>query len=110
MFNIFEFGRKTFLASEERENVESYSNIFGRYGAVLLVLSQALLSALCIWNMDIATYTMKSFIWLTIAVILGIGVIYANYNKGNWGKIYRAYSSGHIVVFYIGFIICTLIG
>ena len=59
MFNIFEFGRKTFLTTEERENVESYSLIFSRYGAVLLVISQALLSALCIWNMDIVNASMK---------------------------------------------------
>ncbi len=41
-FNLFEFARKTFAPAEERENVESYSKIFGVPGSVLLSLSQAL--------------------------------------------------------------------
>ncbi len=110
MFNIFEFGRKTYLSSEERENVESYSKIFSRFGAVGLVLMQALLSTYCIWQMEISNFAMKTFIVVTIAIIALIGSIYALYNKGIWGKVYRAYSSGHIVVFYIGFIACALLG
>ena len=41
LFNIFELGRKTFLQSEERDQVESYSKVWGKGGAVLLVLVHA---------------------------------------------------------------------
>lgn len=42
IFNLFEFARKTFGPDEERENVASYSKIFGLKGAYLLSASQVL--------------------------------------------------------------------
>lgn len=45
-FNLFEFARKTFAPSEERNNVESYSKIFSVRGAILLSLSQAIVPLL----------------------------------------------------------------
>lgn len=38
VFNVFEFGRKTFAVEEEREGVESYSNRLKPIGAVILLL------------------------------------------------------------------------
>ncbi|PKL43193.1 MAG: hypothetical protein CVV41_10770 [Candidatus Riflebacteria bacterium HGW-Riflebacteria-1] len=38
VFNVFEFGRKTFAVEEERDGVESYSNRLKPTGAVLLLL------------------------------------------------------------------------
>ena len=38
VFNVFEFGRKTFAVEEERAGVESYSNRLKPIGAVLLLL------------------------------------------------------------------------
>ncbi len=49
IFNLFEFARKTFAQNEERENVASYSNIFGLKGAYLLSASQVVLSALALY-------------------------------------------------------------
>lgn len=48
IFNLFEFARKTFSASEERENVPSYSKIFTLKGAYVLSISQVALSAVCL--------------------------------------------------------------
>lgn len=109
MFNIFEFGRKTFLSGEERENVESYSRIFGRYGAVMLVLSQLILSAICIWHLDVVNLPMKIFVGVTIMVMTVIGGLYAVLDRRPWGAVYRGYSKGHIVVFFTGFIICAFL-
>ena len=46
IFNLFEFARKTFAPSEERQGVESYSSLFGIAGAVILSISQALVAAM----------------------------------------------------------------
>jgi 4-hydroxybenzoate polyprenyltransferase len=99
LFNIFEFGRKTFNSDEERENVESYSNIFGRYGAFLLVLSQAVAQALLLFNTSLVSgtaffYTMASFVILLIL----IGLLYAVLDRKPFGKIYRGMSSVYIVL------------
>lgn len=40
-FNLFEFARKTFAKGEERPGVDSYTSLFGPWGAVLLSVSQA---------------------------------------------------------------------
>lgn len=109
MFNIFEFGRKTFAGSEEREGVESYSKIFTRLGAVGLVLSQALLSNFSLWKMGILDSKVLFFSYLTTLLIGGVGLIFVMINTPRWGKIYRIYSSLHIVLFYSGFIILRLI-
>lgn len=44
LFNIFEFGRKTFASSEERQSVDTYSSLFGGTGAATLVASQAVVT------------------------------------------------------------------
>lgn len=45
-FNLFEFARKTFAPEEERPKVESYTKIFGIWGAFLLSLSQGIVGNL----------------------------------------------------------------
>ncbi len=40
LFNLFEFARKTFAPKEERKSVESYSKVFGLWGACFLSFSQ----------------------------------------------------------------------
>lgn len=49
-FNLFEFARKTFSLSEEKQNVQSYSSIFGTRGAYLLSLSQVILGQVLIYQ------------------------------------------------------------
>lgn len=68
LFNLFEFARKSFAASEEREQVPTYSNTFGITGAWLLSASQVLLAhGTLYW----ATGTFNE-IWLGITVVYGI--------------------------------------
>lgn len=99
LFNIFEFGRKTFNTDEERENVESYSSIFGRYGAFVLVLVQAVAQGFLLFNTKLVSgaaffYTLASFIGLLILV----GLLYAVLDRKPFGKIYRGMSSVYIVL------------
>ncbi|OUR96738.1 hypothetical protein A9Q84_10380 [Halobacteriovorax marinus] len=102
VFNIFEFGRKTFTTAEERNAVESYSKIFTRYGAVALVISMSLLSLYMLFKIQNGL----SYAQLILSVILAmIGIVFSIKNKEKLGKIYRGFSSGYIILFYILFII-----
>lgn len=108
LFNVFEFGRKTFATDEEREGVASYSNIFGRYGAVALVLLQSGVSALCLVALNLGNSAGGVLLWLLGAanlVLLLTGGAYAILNRSRYGKLYRAYSSVYIIVIYLGFVL-----
>lgn len=101
LFNIFEFGRKTFISSEEQPRIESYSKIYGRFGASLLIVSMATFSAL------ILTWIDHTFINPFIAVsLLGlVALLYILFNQQPLGKIYRGSSFAFIVSMYTIFII-----
>jgi 4-hydroxybenzoate polyprenyltransferase len=103
LFNIFEFGRKTFTSSEEREGVESYSKIFGRHGAVALVLSMACASAYCLIRVRYSA-AFQSFILISCVALAATGAAYAVLNRVPFGKIYRAFSSIYIVLIYLGIV------
>jgi 4-hydroxybenzoate polyprenyltransferase len=108
LFNVFEFGRKTFTSAEERTGVESYSKIFGRFGAVALVLSMAGASAYCLARIESATL-IKPFILTCCLILLVIGTAYAQLNRAPFGKVYRAFSSIYIVLIYLGIISIRLV-
>ncbi|MCA9524000.1 MAG: hypothetical protein KC609_23685 [Myxococcales bacterium] len=99
LFNIFEFGRKTFTSAEEREGVESYSKIFGRTGAVLLLLVMGAASSYLLSGLDEAT---SGRLFWAIGGVLGAiaitGSLYAIRDCA--GGIYRAASSLYIVLVY----------
>jgi len=98
VFNVFEFGRKTFAKTEERDGVDSYSKIWGRIGAVLLNLSQSLLG---LGAMGYA-YPYRDFQWLigsaVVALLLIAGVVYIFLNTANAAKVYRAISGASILL------------
>jgi 4-hydroxybenzoate polyprenyltransferase len=99
LFNIFEFGRKTFTQAEERHNVESYSKIFGRTGAVALVASMAAVSAYLLHRVPMIPMA-NSFLIILLSVLGIVGISYSLLNKDPFGKIYRGFSSFYIVIVY----------
>jgi 4-hydroxybenzoate polyprenyltransferase len=108
LFNIFEFGRKTFLLSEEREDVPSYSNIFGKHGAFFLVLSQAFLAYLLTVSMNcFVGRFIPIFMTLIMVPLIFLGVLFVVKTDGPWGKLYRHFSSVYIILFYVG-VLCFL--
>jgi len=104
LFNIFEFGRKTFITSEEKRDIDSYSKIYGRFGAALLVISMALCSLILISNIQSNQFTA-----LLISILLGLlsitALLFIIFNKQPLGKIYRGISSTFIALVYLIFII-----
>lgn len=102
LFNIFEFGRKTFASSEERENVDTYSSLFGAIGAVALVFSQAAIAFYLILNLEKANLSV--LIWGNAILLLLLAFLSFNYiytDKPIAAKRFRNFSSLYIIIFYI---------
>lgn len=98
LFNIFEFGRKTFARSEEKEGVDSYSKIFGKLGAVLMVFMMAVLSIVFISK---TTSPFVSNVLFSLLIPVGIaGLMYAMLNNLHFAKIYRTMTSLYIILTY----------
>lgn len=110
LFNIFEFGRKTFSTSEERDQVDTYSSLFGRTGAVLMVVSQALVAHLLTLNL-IGT-NQKTLIFMSAFLFVGfliVSIFYIIKNSIPTAKTYRHFSSAYIILFYLIIILSHII-
>jgi 4-hydroxybenzoate polyprenyltransferase len=110
LFNIFEFGRKTFALTEERAGIDTYSSLFGKKLAVLLVLSQALLSFFL--TIGIKTFHTPFIIISNIVVLVFLilsSLMFIKSEKISNAKNYRSMSSIYIIVFYLILIIGLLI-
>lgn len=109
LFNIFEFGRKTFSSGEEQHNVDSYSKIFGRFGAVCLVIIMAIIS---LGLLALTPFAQATLFWpytiLALLILSTLGIVYAAYNHVAQAKIYRAASSVYLLVVYGGLLISSL--
>jgi hypothetical protein len=87
LFNIFEFGRKTYLPSEEQKGVASYSKVFGKFGAVILILAMA---ATGIYFMDKTSILAGSSVPLFGFALMGVlGWMYVITNQPHIAKVYR---------------------
>ena len=102
IFNIFELGRKVFQPDEEREGVESYSLVWGRWGATLLVLSHA--SLVYYLSNQIKIFKVKSQLsplMIPIGILILVSILYLATKKNSMGNLYRNTSSVYILLSYI---------
>jgi len=95
VFNVFEFGRKTFAVEEEREGVESYSNRLKPIGAVILLLVNIALAYAAFYYVAISKFTAVAD-WRLLApagavslLVAVIGLIYAAKPVLANAKLYR---------------------
>lgn len=110
LFNIFEFGRKTFSTTEERDQVDTYSSLFGRTGAVLMVVSQALIAHLLTLNLAGTNKNVLIFMSsLLFIILILISIFYIIKNTIPTAKIYRHFSSAYIILFYLTLILSHII-
>lgn len=110
LFNLFEFGRKTFATEEERPNVDTYSSLFGKLGAASLVASQAIIAhalALGLDDLNQAIVYWGFGILIVTLAIVSINFIISNTRAA--AKRFRSFSSIYIVVFYLILIFSYLI-
>ena len=109
LFNIFEFGRKTFATSEERPSVDTYSSLFGRKGAVILVASQALITFYLATTLKKIDDTI--LFWGLGSLIVLLSIVSLHYilkNNSETAKRFRLYSSIYIIVYYLIIILSYL--
>lgn len=102
LFNIFEFGRKTFASSEERQNVDTYSSLFGRTGAVTLVASQAVIAFVLSLNLINANHAV--LIWgnaILLIILMILSISYVIKDKATVAKFYRNFSSVYIIAYFL---------
>lgn len=109
LFNLFEFGRKTFATTEERFEVASYSKIWTRWGAV--GLSWAMAGA-AVWLIagEQLEHSPLLLLWtsVTSALLLAVGLVYGLFDRPPLGRVYRTVTSGFIVLLYLGVAVaCT---
>ena len=97
LFNIFEFGRKTFAKGEEKKGVDSYSKIFGKLGAVFLVLTMALLSNLLLGKTGASVI---GILFLPVALVGIVGLLYAATENLHFAKAFRSLTSLYIILAY----------
>ena len=103
LFNLFEFGRKTFATEEERAGVNSYSKVWTRWGAV--ALAWAMVCA-AVWLM-LGEHPAHSRLLLGWNLVCGVlwlagGLAFGLLNRPLFGQIYRGATSGFLVLLYLG--------
>lgn len=106
LFNIFELGRKTFLGNEERDQVESYSKVWGKRGAVVLVLTHVVIVDV-ILSTIINQSKLFSQVYFKLSLILFVlaGCFFLIRKDGKAGAVFRGYSSFYIILIYLGIFI-----
>lgn len=101
LFNIFELGRKIYQPIEERNKVESYSKVWTRPGAFLLVFIHAIIAALLLLHITTVDFFLMQYIQIaSLTLLLVVGLLYLFIKKTITGIIFRAFSSAYIVIIY----------
>ncbi len=98
LFNIFEFGRKTFASEEEKKDIKTYSKSFGRLGATILVMTMSLLSILLIGRAMASVDSRFLFFWLCSIGL--VGLIYVISDRPYIARLYRIATSLYIILTY----------
>jgi 4-hydroxybenzoate polyprenyltransferase len=102
IFNIFEFGRKTFGKEEEKELIESYSKRLGPVRAALNVVIMATVAMYVAYELG---SIFNLILWFSVSMYLLYGLtliaagLYAVYNNNTSAKIFRGICSIFILFY-----------
>ena len=102
IFNIFEFGRKTFGKEEEDELIESYSKRLGPIRAALNVVIMATVSmyaAYKLWSIFNLSLLFITAMYLLYGLILICAGLYAAHNDKTSARIFRGICSVFILFY-----------
>jgi 4-hydroxybenzoate polyprenyltransferase len=112
IFNIFEFGRKTFGKEEEEELVESYSKRLGPIRAafnVVFMATVAMYIAYKLGNIFDLSFMYTISMYLLYGLTLLVAGLYAVHNDKSYGKMFRGICSIFIlfynVIIAVGFML-----
>ena len=104
LFNLFEFSRKTFSPSEEKEHVESYSSLFGLWGAISLSLSQALIASIFAQILLNGPWVFWGLLFLNLAAV---SLYLGNSQKPSAAHVFRVISGLYLFIFLMMFYLQT---
>lgn len=102
IFNIFEFGRKTFGKEEEKDLVESYSKRLGAVRAafnIVLMASLAMYAAFKLGDIFKLSFFYTLAMYSLYGLILLAGFLYAVHNDKTSAKIFRGICSAFILFY-----------
>jgi 4-hydroxybenzoate polyprenyltransferase len=102
VFNVFEFGRKTFGKEEERAGVDSYSARLNPWGAVALLMVNVVLAWVCFYYAATIKFS-SSATWLMLGPPLAVSLLIAVFGAIYAGKNNRALAGAYrgAVTFYL---------
>jgi hypothetical protein len=110
VFNVFEFGRKTFSEEEERQGVDSYSLRLKPAGAVFLLLINALLAVFFLWlslclinnfySLNITFYSIILIEFILLFLTASAGIFFIIRKTARYAKIYRVSVSLFLALYY----------
>ena len=104
IFNLFEFGRKTFSPDEERKNVATYTTTFGIPGAILLSLSQIAASVAVIFYLyhgdTIFALSDIYYYFIAASIPFAAGMLFLGWKTRRSARLFRASCAVYLVGFY----------
>ena len=102
VFNTFEFARKTYSREEERENVETYSQRWGEWGASIWVFAFTFLAMIAVLRLN----DLMGWKFYSLIILAGIslapwvaGIIYSTQKTLKFAKLYRGICAAYLVLF-----------
>ena len=102
VFNVFEFARKTFAPSEERDQVESYSKVFGPAGAGWLTVSQIVVAVGVLGTLgpDVVGRGLVSWQAAIAGPPVGAAIVYGVCRGVGAARVLRAVSGVWVILFF----------
>lgn len=101
LFNIFEFGRKSFSSSEEQPGADSYSGLYGRGGALALVLIMSGSANLLFSTAGLAAaLPLRGCLLAAFLALAVAGITYVIADRPFLGRLYRATTAAYIITAY----------
>lgn len=97
LFNVYEFGRKSFIEKEENQKADSYSKNYGRAVASLLVISNGILAILLADKIGLNKHPLL----IIGEVLIFLSVLFTVFNRQPFGKLFRMWSFFFIITFYL---------
>ncbi len=98
LFNLFEFARKTFAPEEERPTVDSYSSLFGVWGASALSLSQVAIALIVLHCMPLPGFNIQ----LACAAIPILASAWFCWKKNRSSAgLFRGVTGAYLLIFYV---------
>ncbi len=97
LFNLFEFARKTYAKEEESPTSDSYSKLYGSFGAFLLTASQSAAALFLLFSID----GVSIYLWVHIVLFVSLAIMSLPYILRGKANFYRLAWSVYIIVFYL---------